>query len=1165
MEVYSEQFATDAASVARTVSDLVQPVGVQEGFMETLQRDLSPPSPGGVAMTQAGKDRQVSNSLESDGVGTSPPLGRGGGGGKKSASFVSSSERDCRFKASLSKRNTGRKNRLIGGETSFPIGESPRSTLDPISLTPGGASIADDLVLSSRWSSHPPPTSCPSSSSRLPLGCGSRGSWRGWGRWLFVAWATACIVTVLMPRGAGATPRNQAAPDCCRMASGSCRTTCHQTSLVQFAMGSAEARRASMEQLLGFCPPHLESFWSCMNETLRAISEGEGWWGRACCDLPLSHGCQLRCLQATSRQDLRHVCRASHEIDFFTCVERMKVGAECCSKSQSHRCRSSCEAVFAAQGSVPRTLRHRVKEECVVSPAVRRCVHNHTKVTPAHRPERNLHCCGESLDSDCRSRCRTILTTRRTQQDIVEALEGACGRVDLLNKVWICMLRHSEAIAPATRQVSQIDQMGMDSAKLHCCFRASSEMCRNLCFKTFSREWTKAWDDLDRVCLSKLSQTSLVQCIKEVDEPCELGCHGLSFCSHFNNRPGQLYRACTARADRAAESDFENWTANNNLALPDLTIPVRSISECQPEMWRAVACTLQVKPCHPATHSNRICRSDCYQLLSQCLDFERLPPGLSAGSLCELLSPDPDSPCVSVQPYLSPASGPYVHPKHQVTMPCRSSPCVPSEVCEVNRNCRLGQACYPHLCTPGCRLGEVSHITVPVGSYVSIPISNNRKGCQKICRCGVDGSFDECLSVPCVELTPCWVGSNKIDHDTQFVLGCNSCTCYAGEVTCTQKACSSSFGVALPPGMQLGRGVTTGSSSRAPYTSLPCGCPHHFVPVCASSGRTFASECLAMCSGLGPQDWVAGECGEDDHCATGPCLETEGCVNEPRTCLASAPCPQYTCVPLTGTCPLELSRPACDVTGRDHVTMCALVRAGARFAYAGYCVRNCKRRGKVCGQDGRTWVSECQAKAQHVAVDYRGPCRAVGDIEAMPKPACKHVQCAPLVLEGCIGSVPAGSCCPVCGGALRLLYSQDLVDRALVTLKHTSPLTVTTLVKALRREVRVAECDLTGHITVEGDLFILVFPLTEEPSNVQLEACIKEAEKIETLVQQQNPRLMSQLPLSALTLAIAAHTSGQSPRHVPWATLLPLSMLPLLWSLWWVSYCLVAPHLRWTW
>jgi len=81
-----------------------------------------------------------------------------------------------------------------------------------------------------------------------------------------------------------------------------------------------------------------------------------------------------------------------------------------------------------------------------------------------------------------------------------------------------------------------------------------------------------------------------------VDEPCELGCDGLSFCTNFNNRPTELYRSCTPQADEAARSEVTLWQNQNIIALPGLTLPLKPDEKCS-NIWKAVACTLQVKPC----------------------------------------------------------------------------------------------------------------------------------------------------------------------------------------------------------------------------------------------------------------------------------------------------------------------------------------------------------------------------------------------------------------------------------------------------------------------------------------------------------------------------------------------------------------------------------------
>lgn len=67
------------------------------------------------------------------------------------------------------------------------------------------------------------------------------------------------------------------------------------------------------------------------------------------------------------------------------------------------------------------------------------------------------------------------------------------------------------------------------------------------------------------------------------------------------------------------------------------------------------------------------------------------------------------------------------------------------------------------------------------------------------------------------------------EHGMWFYIDCNICSCYAGEITCRKKQCEvTSLGVLDPA-----------------YTSLPCNCPPHHVPVCGRNGNTYPSSCLA--------------------------------------------------------------------------------------------------------------------------------------------------------------------------------------------------------------------------------------------------------------------------------------------------------------------------------
>lgn len=55
----------------------------------------------------------------------------------------------------------------------------------------------------------------------------------------------------------------------------------------------------------------------------------------------------------------------------------------------------------------------------------------------------------------------------------------------------------------------------MDSAKWHCCQMASSSLCKNLCSKTFTRDWSTSWEEFHNKCLTQISEENLRTCIDE--------------------------------------------------------------------------------------------------------------------------------------------------------------------------------------------------------------------------------------------------------------------------------------------------------------------------------------------------------------------------------------------------------------------------------------------------------------------------------------------------------------------------------------------------------------------------------------------------------------------------------------------------------------------------
>lgn len=899
---------------------------------------------------------------------------------------------------------------------------------------------------------------------------------------------------------------------CCTHATGTCRTICANISLVQLA-ANIDLRNKTINDVQKFCSPQLNSFWDCFNATIKDISRGDFWPGKLCCPLPHSESCRRACSTATSIYDLNQGCRQSDEIAFFSCLDRLQTGEDCCKNARNEDCQEACMDIFRSDLTPTKYQRQKLKEYCDnSSPKVSECVKDLIKVTPAKNTHQQIHCCEKSNSIKCRDTCKKVLSTKNTVQEIFDGLQlGGCGSPLPQDYFWQCFLKPNiEPPVETSMEISRIDRVGMDSAKWHCCQRANSSQCFRLCSKTFTKFWSTSWDDFHSKCLSQVSEESLRNCIDEVDEPCELGCDGLSFCTNFNNRPTELFRSCTSAADDAARNDVALWQNQNQLTLPGLTLPLKSISKCSPNVWKAVACTLQIKPCSRHAHANQICRDVCLEILSQCVDWARLPSIYSAETICRNLSPeDPNTSCVRLQNFLSPSEYDYPRITEQVSSPCKGNPCEDNEICLINKNCIHGGSCKPYTCVPGCKLGEVSQYMVPEGTYVRIPIPNNPKGCLKICKCHKN-KIEECQPLLCITLTSCLLGNSQQRHGTSFNMDCNTCSCYAGEIICSRKQCEN----------------TALSGRNTAYTTLPCNCPPHYVPVCGRNGITYPSACLAKCADMKDADFEHYPC--QNPCKPNSCPVGQKCVPNPQICLSlmHKPCLQFECVNGSTDCAKLPKDPVCDIDNRQYDNVCALAHNNAKLAYRGPCLTRCRHKGQVCGANGKTYMSECAAFADMISVDYDGPCIAVGLISDVKSYQCPSVKCPKLINKNCLGITPPGACCPICAGAIRLLYSKKQIDRALYALqnKNPTPLTLLAMLKALERQIQLGQCALRGYVTVELDIFVSVQSTERLPSALQLEACVREAEKIASLINMQSPRIVSELSLSSLTAATVVHT-----------------------------------------
>ncbi|XP_024082434.1 reversion-inducing cysteine-rich protein with Kazal motifs isoform X1 [Cimex lectularius] len=744
------------------------------------------------------------------------------------------------------------------------------------------------------------------------------------------------------------------------------------------------------------------------------------------------------------------------------------------------------------------------------------CINNISKpaAISSHHSKYNA-CCNKAPNAKCKESCKKSLSRNKAAEDIVNSLrKGGCKNLPPNDKLFQCLI-NSDHEGPRNRT-----KLGVDAAKKYCCRKAQSEFCKNKCFKVFTVDFS-SWQIFEEKCLRTSEGDNLAQCLDEVEEPCELGCDGLGFCDNFNNRPTELFRSCNSETDLAARSDYGDWLRRGVIELPMVKdLYIRNSTNCHPITWKTIACTLQLKPCHRHTQTTRICRDDCKRVLESCFDWERIRGDankITIHKICDILAPqNADEGCNTFQSFFE-----HRDPVEEasITKPCKNHPCRNNQYCQVNKFCSPDSDCDHHQCTPGCRLGESTKFMVPAGTYAKL-VTNMMKNeeCHMICQCSEQGHIENCATNYCKKQELCVSGGDRIEHGSTFYMGCNLCSCYDGEITCSKKQCA-------------GHGVDI-----ADVTTLPCNSTAEYSPVCGWNGVTYPNFHLANCFGLFENDYKNGTCESRDPCNPNPCPISDSCIPKRRVCLHSVykTCSQYVCVKNKSkfvvdghiNCTVQPESTVCTTSGETLKNPCSMLYNAQELAYHGPCM-NCVDEGKeVCGADGNTYSSSCSAMARLVHIDYYGPCINVGLIDNIPKEQCSNVVCPELKQKNCIGYTPPGACCPVCGGAVNLLYSQKQIDRIMeISLNGelNESFTVEAVLSALSRKIQVAECTLRGQLTIEMNILILVIPSINNPSDLQMEACVLEAEKIAVLVQRNSPQVSTELSLSILTAAIVVH------------------------------------------
>ncbi|XP_046335864.1 reversion-inducing cysteine-rich protein with Kazal motifs-like [Haliotis rufescens] len=857
------------------------------------------------------------------------------------------------------------------------------------------------------------------------------------------------------------------------------------------------------------CPYDLDEFWQCVNISVPVMRQLEQWSGRPCCDLAMTSACKQTCQRAHSMKDIDSThCDRNTEKSLYKCLHRHSVGNKCCHQSVRDSCSIVCHSFFLLGSTTARANRDVVYRHCKGgSLPVAKCVQNQTRSARASIPQDNIPCCQKAKTQKCQEECERVLKTSLTDDEMVEALIKTCDSPDMRDPLWQCFLS-----PPVTKKNETQPATAFDSARLQCCAKASSDRCRELCTHTYTKSWTKHGSEFDKSC-SFIQPVSVLEapmhnCLHDVDEPCKLGCSQLEFCTNFNFRPTEPFRSCTRSADESARKTIEIWQ-KGIISLPQMTIPVKDIRECEPELWKAIACAVQIKPCHSKPSPISICQEDCIYILNKCVDYTRLNSDQSVPQLCHPLPKlsDPGA-CTSVTRYLTESE--HVSKSWEVTSPCRPNPCRSRELCLVRRRkCKHKDNCKPYICKSACLLGHVSSFLVPHGAYVRIPdqqTSTRSQQCFKACRCGHRREVGNCSPLTCLQNKNCNMGPGHIkDHGSHFVVDGSNCICNAGHLICARRTCS------VDPGLTAGH-----------YTGMPGNCPATYQPMCGGNGKTFPNACLAKCAGLQESDLQIGVCSTIDPCQNDPCGEGLRCVARRQVCITGKNCLQHECIPATdfNNCNNHIHDPVCNTHGEEFTNACLLYSHGRKLAYRGHCMTNCADSGTVCGHNGETYPSECAALADRVTMDYRGECRAFGNLTAnSPKTStCAHIKCPELRPKHCHGVTPPGACCPICAAELQALFDPRVAEFAAKEMGG-GPMSVTVLLNMLSDHLMVAECDVFGYLGVDGALIILIAPVTQDPTELQVEACISEARRLEDLIRTGSPTLMSYLTLTPLLLA----------------------------------------------
>lgn len=147
-------------------------------------------------------------------------------------------------------------------------------------------------------------------------------------------------------------------------------------------------------------------------------------------------------------------------------------------------------------------------------------------------------------------------------------------------------------------------------------------------------------------------------------------------------------------------------------------------------------------------------------------------------------------------------------------------------------------------------------------------------------------------------------------------------------------------------------------------------------------------------------------------------------------------------------------------------------------------------------------------------VDYKGSCQTIGLIDV--KNPCPNVKCNGNLPIGCPSFIPTGACCPKCGGGLKLIYSRKQIDRGQKALESfgTDLIILKSILNSIKKMIKSPSCMLSGYITIESDIFIIIYDILKPMSAERSEICRLESIKIANLISMRSHHVTSSLSLS---------------------------------------------------